>query len=426
MIDKSIVDGSLDLEKLGLINQGLFPVDGELAVRYHEILKKVFDLDCDVASFRVDKRGLSPELSKYFKEKYGDRFEYGENYLNMRSANQFMIVLSPDQKSAPLVAQQTSYEDELFDAVHKTARHTIEDVTATEALFGELENGISRFNKPCDLMQLRNVDVSLDTLRGTVKSALQLKALSAKLGEGNNALDENYIARMRGLVDIVGNVKDRAISDIFPIKREIHCFYVEFFKGVHCIRNFRNTKDDISSIFVYNNHDSVEDFGSEVLSVDINDSELISILGKYKFAAFNPDLIPQRLREIEDQTLLAGGKDIIAMNDFQRKAAVVAASDKFPDSYYKLVEVEKARTSKSSKVEEMVRALDYATQIKLLEPIAKRDIIEHIIAEIDPSDPVRLYRANIRKFMRDYEKMSKVQKRYTAYTILNNMKGGKA
>ena len=116
------------------------------------------------------------------------------------------------------------------------------------------------------------------------------------------------------------------------------------------------------------------------------------------------------------------------MTDFQRKAAVVSYSDKLPDSYHKLAEVEKARSHESSRVERMVRNLDYATQVKLLVPTKKEDIIEHIVAEIDPSDSVRSYKSNIRHFMRSYEAMSRVQKKYAAFKVLNdiNMKGGKA
>ena len=73
-----VPEKNIDLEKLGLINQGLFTLEGELASRYNAILKNVFDLECEMDNFRVDKRGLSPELCVYFKKKYPERFEFGD------------------------------------------------------------------------------------------------------------------------------------------------------------------------------------------------------------------------------------------------------------------------------------------------------------------------------------------------------------
>jgi hypothetical protein len=70
--------------------------------------------------------------------------------------------------------------------------------------------------------------------------------------------------------------------------------------------------------------------------------------------------------------------------------------------------------------------LDFATRLKIYEPLCKEDIVGHIIAELDPCDIVRLHNFNQRKFRRDYQKMTDVQKRYTAFTILNNCKEGKA
>jgi len=418
---------NVDLEKLGLINQGLFPVDNGLSLRYNAVLKQVFGLDCDVDSFRVDKRGLSPELSVYFKKKYPKRFEFGENYLNMRSANRFMIVLSPDQKSCPLVAPQTSYEDGLYDEVYRQARHTIEDVTSSEALFGEIENGISIFHSPEDLLQLRTVEVSLDTLEGTVKSYFELKKMSDELGRDDNALNPEYIETMQEMAKKVGDIRNRSISKVFPITKEIHCFYAEFFKSVHCLRNFKG-RQDIRTLFVSHHQETEKYWGDEVVAMDLHDESLIDLLHTHKFLAYNPDLVGQKIEEIENEVLLTQGLDIADTKSWERKRQVVQNVKRFPTSWHELREVSTLLNHTRTNIKDILEDKSYETRLKLSEAIAKPEIINHMLAELDPTDPLRIYEFNRKKLITEFPNMPANRQRYIAYRLLTaqlNPRGGK-
>jgi hypothetical protein len=411
----------VDLEKLGLINQNLFTVKGEIASRYNEVLKNVFDLECKEDNFRIDKRGLSPELSKYFKEKYSDRFEFGENYLNMGSANQFMVIVSPDQKNSSLVAPQTSYEDKLYDAVYKTARHTIENVVEKEALFGEFENHISIFKKAEDLLQLRLLEVSLDTVNQTVKASSKLEELSKGLDEDNNSLNKDYIEKMLELVR--KNVKTD-MPDIFPVKMEVHCFYAEFFKGVHCLRNFKND-DDIKAVFIYH-HQKTEKLGVDVAMLDLHSPVLLEMLHKYGFVNYNTELVNQRLQEIEDDALLEKGIDVVNIPAYQRKRLVVQQEKAFPESWHELRKIHSImNNAKQTEIEDIIEKNSIETKTKLAEPASKEDIINHMFAEIDPTDAYRTYAFNKRKFITEFPSLPLNRKNYVVSTILNRLKGGK-
>ncbi len=421
----------IDLEKLGLINQGLFYVNGDLANRYKSVLKEVFDLDCDLDEFRLDKRGLSPELSRYFKEKFPERFEFGENYLNIQSANRFMIVLSPEQKDANLISPQTSYENDLFDRVYKLARHTIEDIAQNEALFGQINNGIRVYTNADDALRLRNIDLTLDTQRKTISSTLELSELALKLGEEENALDNNYIFKMQELVKITGDLRKRNVSDIFPIKREVHCFYVEFFNGIHCLRNFTNS-DDIRSILVTDKQE-IGELEEGILHFDIRDSNLIDTLHKYKFLEFDPNLAAQRMEEIEDEFLLKEGIDLLEITDYQRKKKIYEFSSAFPKSWSELKKVARITTNKKNakskqekkRVSNLISRMSFDTKAKLSSPVSKDDIINHMLAELDPTDIIRLYQDNIRIFKPTFESMSLNRKKYAAYKLLTHIQGGK-
>ncbi len=423
MTEIIVPEKNIDLEQLGLINQGLFLVDGELAQRYNAVLREVFGFECDIDSFRVDKRGLSPEVAEHLKRKYPDRLEFGENYLNIRSANRFMVVVSPDQKNAPLVFPQTSYENSLFDEVYRQARHTIEDLTSSAVLFGELDNGINIFRSADDLLQFRTVKISLDSLEGTARAVSALKELSDSLGENDNALNEAYIKKMRSLVERVGSYELRAVSDIFPIKKEVHCFYVEFFKGVHCLRNFRS-KDGIRTIFISHHQGKPKDFGDEILSFDLHEPKLLKALRKFRFIKYNPELIDRRIEIIEDDVLLQAGIDVVGLRDYARKSQLSIHQGNLPKTWQELRDLRKVYESTKEGFEDVVEEASYETRLKLAEPVTKDEIINHMLAEIDPSDPVIVYQANPRKFRVEFPTLALNRQRYAAYQVLSFLKGG--
>jgi hypothetical protein len=426
----NIPERDLSLEGLGLINQGLFPVDGELAKRYNALLKAVFNWDCDLESFRIGKRGLSPEVADYLKEKYptSPLLEYGENYLNMRSANRFMVVLSPDQKSAPLCFPQTSFDDSLCDEVYRQARHTIEDVTQTEAMVGELEDGITVHRTAQDLLELRTIEVSLDTVNRTVKDYFVLKRMADELGEDDNALNSEYVARMQTLVERLGDIRPRAISKVFPITKEVHCFYVEFFKGVYCLRNFKN-KEGTKTLLLTNGQPELRtNLDGDVLNYDIRNPITLTSLHGFKFLQFSESLLEQRMLEIEDETLLANGIDIVSLSPQGRKAQLIGISDKFPKSYDEMRTIKRKMQSSGSKFGDLIKDMGYETRLKLSEPASKPEIFNHLLAELDSTDIVRMFQFNLRKLRREFSKLPLNRQRYVAQVLLNaqlNQTGGK-
>jgi len=428
MTDKKIPTENVNLEQLGLINQGLLEISGELARRYNDVLKQAFGWECNLESFRIGKRGLSPEVAAYLKERNPDNrlLEFGENYLNIGSANRFMIVVSPDQRDAPLAFKQTSYEEGLYDEVYRQARHTIEDVTHSEALFGELEDGVSVFQTADDLLQLRTVAATLDTPRGTVGKYLALDAMLKDLNV-QNALDAEYIARMQKLSLDLGNATSRGISKVFPITKEIHCFYAEFFKGVHCLRNFKN-KDSLRTLYISHHQGKPRNLGEEVLSMDLHDKDLLSTLHRYKFLGYNGDIIGRRLSESEDEVLLSRGIDVIGITPTQRKREIIAAVKELPKSWHEMREIAKKMASTTDKIKDLVEDSSYETRLKLSEPLAKEEIINHMLAELDPTDTPRVYVYNQKKLVSEFSTLPLNRQRCVAQRLLEfklNPQGGK-
>lgn len=416
-----IPKSNVDLEALGLINQNLLIVEGEVAKKYNEVLEKVFEFKSDLNHFRIDKRGLSPEVADHLKAKYPERLEFGENYMNIRSANRFMIVVSPDQKNSPLVAPQTSYEDGLYDEVFRQARHTIEDVTSDEVMFGEIENKISVFRSVEDLLQLRTIEISLDTVNETVKKYFALNKMCEDLGTGDNALNSDYISKMRQMVESVGDIRNRSISRVFPITKEVHCFYAEFFKGAHCLRNFTNG-DKIRGIFLTHEQEVKKTFGPEIIRMDLHDPKVLDTLYKYGFLEYSPDLISRRMTELENEFLLTQGFDVAGMPDWEVKRKVAECYDALPGVWHELKDMRGILENTDKDFRSMIKKKDYDVKVKLA--YSDDEIVQHMLAEIDPTDVNRVYEFNKRKFRVEFPNIQTNRQRYIAYTLLNSQ-GGK-
>lgn len=423
MVEITVPKTRIDLESLGLINQDLFNVEGNIASRYNVILKEIFELDSDLDAFRIDKRGLSPELSNYFAKKYPGRFEFGENYLNLNSANRFIIMVSPEQASAPLVAPQTSYDNELCDIIHKRSRHTIQDITQNEALFGELENGIDLFKSPYDLLNLRNIQVNLDSLNSTVQKILRLRKLSHGLEINNNALDNKYIREMKELVKEVGDERERTVSDIFPIKKEIHCFYAEFFKGVHILRNFEGS-ERLDILMIHDREYEPRYIGNSIVTITKDDPHLIDQLFKFNFLKYNPKLLESRIKSIEDEFLLDKGLDLVEFDSTDRIKHLYAHANEFPHIWEELKNIYLITNNQLDvDFSRLIESSSDEAKLKLATGSRKKEIINHLLAELDPTDYIRLYESNKKKLITDFSKYSKERKRYVAHKLLQYKAG---
>ncbi|MCB9359643.1 hypothetical protein H6503_06960 [Candidatus Woesearchaeota archaeon] len=411
---------NIDLEKLGLINQGLFEVDGILAQRYNDAIKRIFGYDIDIDSFRIDKRGLSPELGLYVMKKYPEDNEYPDSYLNMHSANRFMLVVSPDQRDSPLIAPQTSYDDEIFSNVHHKARMLIQDVAQDEILFGELKNGISIFEQVEDVMQLKNIGITLDTLDDTVAKTLRLINLGNGLSEGDNALDASYIKQMADLVKIVGDPRKGNISAIFPVEYTVQNFYVEFFNGAHYLKVKK--RGQIKSLFVTDNQPFKWE-AEEVSRYDLHDTNLLDVLHDYKLVRYDTNLISQRLAEIEADVLLNTGVDVVDLSDYEMRKLIVRNASNFPNSYRQLRDVDRILSQTSAKFSDLESELSYESRLKL--SIAKSDenVVNHMLAELDPTDIARYFQSNRAHLLRSFQHMPANRQRYIAQQLLNHKEG---
>lgn len=420
-------NNDIDLKSHGLVHNSLFPVAGELARRYNRVLNGVFGLESELDSFNIDKRGLSPEVHAHLREKHPDRTECMDDYLciGQNGANRFMIILSPDQRHSPLIDPKSSYENDFIDKVYSDARHTIEDITEKEALYGEFDNDLNVITDPHDLLHIRTIKMQLETLDKTIASATELKKLIAGLYEGDNALNQEYISNIQALVKKVGDVRSRPIStDLFPISRELHCFYDRAFNGIYCLRPTRKQerKEANQILFVALQAEACRDIGDRVECFSDLDNKLFDLLHKQNFLKFDRDILERRIQEVEDEVLLQTNVDVSELSKKSdganiKKRYLNGISRGMPSIWHELRSI-KRKSDNGDNFANLAKEASYEARIKLSNPDKKPEVVKHLLAEFDPSDTIRWYETHRQKLVAQFAALPLNRKKYILDKLL--------
>jgi hypothetical protein len=183
----------------GLMFGNLVPVDGPALVeRYNRALKMLTGKETKLPDFHIDISGYSPEV--------GD--ELGDDlYLNPNGANRQFILLTTQQKTAPLL-------NAMFSTSRGILRQFIEEnepylfaLTARDAVAGELDGSVFELSTPAKLFDIRKITVTADTTEGHVAEARKLgKKIERFRREPDAWWDDVLIAEMITLAKKTGDV----------------------------------------------------------------------------------------------------------------------------------------------------------------------------------------------------------------------------
>lgn len=169
-----------------------------LVERYNRALLHLTGKTTALTDFYVDISGYSPEIG----------FELDDPlYLNHDGVNRQFILLTVDQKRAPLLEAS-------FSTSRSILRHFIEEnepalfaLTARDAVAGELVNSVYTIDNPADLLKIRSVRIEADTTVGTIALAQKLdEKVETFMTRADAWFDDVLIADMVALASETGDV----------------------------------------------------------------------------------------------------------------------------------------------------------------------------------------------------------------------------
>ncbi|WP_339768482.1 DUF6638 family protein [uncultured Pseudosulfitobacter sp.] len=213
------------LIRLGLMFGNLYPVTSPALVeRYNRALEHLTGKRTTLTDFYIDLSGFSPEVGADL----GDPL-----YLNKGGVNRQFILLSTDQKRAPLL-------DAKFSTSRTILRRFIEDneaalfaLTARDAVAGELVNSVYDVSNPQRLFDIRAITIDADTTAGTVRNAEKLAGKVDRFLEAEDAwFDDVLIAEMIGLAAQTGDVTRNPVK-LKKTRFEQGNFWTAHFGGLY-------------------------------------------------------------------------------------------------------------------------------------------------------------------------------------------------
>ncbi len=189
----------------GLMFGNLIRVDSSVLVaRYNRALQHLSDKQTKLDAFHIDISGYSPEV--------GD--ELGDDlYLNHEGVNRQFILLTTEQKTAPLLNVHFSTSRSILRHFIQANEAELFALTARDAVAGELVNSVYVAKSAAKLFDIRQIKVEADTTEGTVATAAKLGEMINRFKMEDDAwFDDVLIADMIGLAKKTGDVVRNPVS----------------------------------------------------------------------------------------------------------------------------------------------------------------------------------------------------------------------
>ncbi|MFV0294472.1 MAG: DUF6638 family protein [Paracoccus sp. (in: a-proteobacteria)] len=215
----------------GLMFGNMIRVDSPAWVaRYNRALKLVTGKETSLGEFHIDLAGFSPEVG----DEIGDL-----DYLNPEGAHRQFILLTTEQKTAPLLNADLSVLRVLLKQFIHDNESQLFSLTARDAVIGGMDDMVWQVREPADLMQIGRIRISADTTGNHVAGADKLTALIEQFRMETDAwYDDVLIARMieqaQETGDVIRNPVHLSAGD-YPVPD----FWTSMFGGVYVFRSPR-------------------------------------------------------------------------------------------------------------------------------------------------------------------------------------------
>lgn len=199
-----------------------------LVERYDRALEHLTGKHTGLTDFHVDISGYSPEIG----DEFGDH-----QYLNQNGVNRQFILLTTDQKRAPLLNATFSTSHDILRRFIDANEAQLFALTAVDAVAGELVNSVMHISDPQALFDIRTIRVEADTTGGTLKHARELTCLVDQFRNEEDAwFDDVLIARM---ITLAGKSGDITRNPVKLIKTEFEQknFWTSHFGGLYVFQN---------------------------------------------------------------------------------------------------------------------------------------------------------------------------------------------
>ena len=203
-----------------------------LVARYDKALSGFGLPPCGLDAFDIDMVGWSPQVA----EALDDR-----EYLDPNGVNRRYIILTPDQRSLPVVASSFSNTGALMRLFFERNARAINALTIKDVVYGEIDDPVLEARDIEDLLSIEQVEFRVFTGDDVAAKAAELRTLSDRLRKEPDAwADGALLSRMVELAKATGDIRTNALVPDELVFRQ-NAFWASHFGGVYVFMDERQT-----------------------------------------------------------------------------------------------------------------------------------------------------------------------------------------
>jgi len=378
-----------------------------LVERYNRALKALTGKTTRLKSFHVDISGYSPEVGDSLKDHL---------YLNEGGCNRQFILLTTEQKTAPLLNAQFSTSRGILRQFIDENEAQLFALTARDAVAGELLNSVYSVEDAVKLFDIRQVRVEADTTEAHVKSAEELAAKIQRFKQEDDAWwDDVLIAEMIGLAKKTGDVT-RAPLRLKEAMFKQDNFWTKHFGGMYIFRTMEHPaaicagdktglgKLPISYTFDFNDRNEIAIF------LELNDLVEPIVKARGVDAAA---ILQQKMDFIVIDVAADKGEGLSGATPRDIRALTRRYASDLPQEFHGLAALLRWAQSGAAwpKITSDHPAYFYTLRSK---PHADRDLVNMLLAALTPKDIRQLFICHKERFYHSYNGWPDEKKTYVA------------
>jgi hypothetical protein len=376
-----------------------------LVERYNRALRHLAGKTTALTDFHVDISGYSPEIGQELDDPL---------YLNPNGVNRQFILLTTEQKRAPLLNVKFSTSRDILREFIEMNEAQLFALTATDAVAGELVNSVFKLTTPRDLLDLRKIEIEADTVGGTLRKAEQLAGMVERFKTQEDAwFDDVLIAEMIETARETGDVTRNPVH-LRHTAFDQRNFWTAHFGGLYLFPDL----DYPAAICM---GDAPEDLPLEhvfdptqrhQIAAFLNDNTLVETIIEAR-GVNSSAVLQQKMDFLTIHAAADAGVDLTGLDRSDMRRLARNHADHLPEAYHGLAQLLRWAsdggpwpriTSDHPAYFYTLRAAD----------TPNRDLVNMLLAELAPLDPRQMFICHKELFYRTYSTWPDTKKAYVA------------
>ncbi|CAK8719594.1 hypothetical protein GMJAKD_08870 [Candidatus Electrothrix aarhusensis] len=408
------------LKEKGLHGNGLIHISSaQMIARYNDALVSMGFQPTGLDRFSVDMFGWSPEIATEKRKLY---------YLTRSLANPMGIIISIHQRHAPVYFPYHSFDRAMISAFFDRFTAEIMDITTTDALCIDLENGLSAYSSLEDLLLVDSFVLRAETPHGLIAQAQKQQQLIVDFLDSDEQWEDED--KRQDIIDSAkkhGDMRQRKMRIADFSYPNIDIFYTEALGGVYILKHPADEKQPV--VVVCKTPDrlncaGMEDADVQILPIDQKD--LLRDLRKADFLQLdmkayqkNPELLEYKKELLLANFICEQEQSYSGWNEMRKKNFIARHANEIPPLFFTIERLQKcfAAGKQFYDVPLSVELINYLTVPHERMPSIYRAALENLLSELDPSDPIRLFKYNKQLFYQEYKKYPPCKKQWVAELV---------